>query len=109
MKYTLHDRVDYPRLKYEIVGPGSYDPKIVSTKGSCFSFAYKTDEKNVDNEVPGPGTYPNEVKEVEMSKREKKVFERQKMKSEKEKFRYFMREKLKRTIIFNKKSLCNLL
>jgi hypothetical protein len=74
-------------LKYEIVGPGSYDPKIVSSKGFAFSFPYKTDTKNLDNQVPGPGTYPTEFKEEELSRREKKVFDRQKMKSEKEKMR----------------------
>lgn len=52
-----------------------------------FSFGYKQDPKDMDNKVPGPGAYPQEIDESELPEKDRLRLSRMKLRSEKDKFR----------------------
>jgi len=71
------------------VGPSTYDPKQPAQLNfPSYSFGYKEDPKDMDNKVPGPGTYPKEINEEELSEQDQFRLSRLKMRSEREKFRF---------------------
>ena len=79
------------KSKADNVGPGSYEPKVpLQTTFPAFSFGYKEDPKNMDNKVPGPGTYPKEIDESSLSEKDRLLISRTKLRSEKDKFRFFI-------------------
>lgn len=53
-----------PKNEHDNIGPGSYDPHLPPSKFySSFSFGYKF-SSNIENNNPGPGTYPKENEQV---------------------------------------------
>lgn len=77
------------KTKAENVGPGSYEPLIpLKMNFAAYSFGYKQDPKDMDNKVPGPGAYPLEIDENELSEKDQMRLSRLKLKSEREKFRF---------------------
>ena len=96
LKYSLIFRSEKEKDKkrYDIVGPGTYDPLLPGKFTlPAFSFSYKANPKDMDNRVPGPGTYPKEERFEEMTEQEIKIKNRLELKSEKEKFRFYKKIK----------------
>lgn len=88
LKYSLYGKT-LKKAKAENLGPGSYDPKIpLQAVLPAFSFGYKSDPPDMDNKVPGPGAYPRELIEEELSEPDQLRLSRLKMRSEREKFRF---------------------
>lgn len=72
------------KSKADNIGPGSYEPKIpLQMNFPSYSFGYKEEPKNMDNEVPGPGAYPKDFDE----EKDSLMLSRMKLRSEKDKLR----------------------
>ena len=91
MKFSLASKIN-KKNKTDLIGPGSYEAKIPPQQPSfpAFSFGYKQDPKDMDNKVPGPGAYPKEINEDQLSEQDLLRLSRMKMRSEREKFRFAM-------------------